>query len=337
MARVPCKICVTRFVGTFILRASSAALSPSSSSSSARCSPGWIAAIAMAILLVIIDNLHIRRPRRAAGPLEAHAPLIVVANAVLALAVATQRFKTVARQRGKIPKRRGRLQTVQLQARGTLDSREGLDALPARELSGPLIPIADDHSPNIAGITRYVKRIGMGTLLSEAGKDNEDKRERQSPDWRFKYHQKRHSGEWRSRDWRLRQTGMDFSRRRASFWCSSRNSPGRREPNLAKNSRLSARSYSQSSASTRKSSFSASGAICKPSSVSAVFVGTKPISVSRASPCPSMRSRIHFSTRTFSPKPGHRNLPSAPRRNQFTWKIFGGLGMRFPISSQCPK
>src|SRR5208337_952097 len=159
MARVPCKICVTRFVGTFILRASSAALIPSSFSSSARCSPGWIAAIAMAILLVIVNDLHMRRPRRSAGPLEAHAPLIVDAYAVLALAVAMQRFKTVSGQRGKVRERRSCLQAVQLQPRGTLDCREGLDALPARELPGPLVPIADDHSPKMAEITRYVKRI----------------------------------------------------------------------------------------------------------------------------------------------------------------------------------
>ncbi len=36
------------------------------------------------------------------------------------------------------------------------------------------------------------------------------------------------------------------------------------------------------------------------------------------------RSTIHFSTRMFSPKPGQRNLPSLPFRNQFTWKILGG-------------
>jgi hypothetical protein len=33
------------------------------------------------------------------------------------------------------------------------------------------------------------------------------------------------------------------------------------------------------------------------------------------------RSMIHLSTRMFSPKPGQRNFPSAPLRNQFTLKI----------------
>jgi len=111
------------------------------------------------MLLVIVNYFHIRGPRRPAGPLEAHAPLIVDAYAVLALAIAVQRFKTVAGQRGKVCERRGRFQTVQLHARGTFHSAEGLDALPARERSGPLVPKADDHLQRMPGITRYVKRI----------------------------------------------------------------------------------------------------------------------------------------------------------------------------------
>jgi hypothetical protein len=86
---------VTRLVGTSIFRASSAALISSASSSSAKCSPGWIAVSALAMLLVIVDNLHVQWPRRSASPLEANPPLIVNADAVLALAVAYQRFKTV--------------------------------------------------------------------------------------------------------------------------------------------------------------------------------------------------------------------------------------------------
>ncbi len=46
--------------------------------------------------------------------------------------------------------------------------------------------------------------------------------------------------------------------------------------------------------------------------------GTYPTGVSTAAAVPSIRSTAHFSTRMFSPKPGHRNLPSASRRNQFT-------------------
>jgi hypothetical protein len=56
-----------------------------------------------------------------------------------------------------------------------------------------------------------------------------------------------------------------------------------------------------------------------------------------ASALPRRRSRIQIRARTFSPKPGQRNAPLSPRRNQLTWKMRGGFGMRRPISSQCPK
>jgi hypothetical protein len=71
--------------------------------------------------------------------------LIVDTDAVLALAIAYQRFKSVPGQRGKVPQRRGSLHAVKLQARGPLKSREGLDPFPSGEVSGPLVPEADDH------------------------------------------------------------------------------------------------------------------------------------------------------------------------------------------------
>ncbi len=94
------------------------------------------------------------------GPLKANPPLIVNANAVLALAVAYQRFKTVPRQCGKVPKRRSRFHTVKLQARGSFKYGECLDPFPGGEFSGPLVPIADDHYPKIPESTPYVKRKG---------------------------------------------------------------------------------------------------------------------------------------------------------------------------------
>jgi hypothetical protein len=84
--------------------------------------------------------------------------LIINADAVLALAVTYQRFKTVPRQCGKVPQRRSGFHTVKLQARGSFKSRECLDSLPGGEFSGPLVPIADDHYRKIPGSTRYVKR-----------------------------------------------------------------------------------------------------------------------------------------------------------------------------------
>jgi hypothetical protein len=66
--------------------------------------------------------------------------LIVDTDAVLALAIAHPRFKSVSGQRGKVPQRRGSLHTVKLQARGSFKSRECLDPFPGGEVSGPLIP-----------------------------------------------------------------------------------------------------------------------------------------------------------------------------------------------------
>src|SRR5881275_655113 len=54
-----------------------------------------------------------------------------------------------------------------------------------------------------------------------------------------------------------------------------------------------------------------------------------------APPVSSQRSMIHLSTRIFSPKPGQRNWPFTPLRNQFTLKMSGGFVRRFPMSSQC--
>jgi hypothetical protein len=70
--------------------------------------------------------------------------LIVNANAVLALAVADQRFEAIAGQNGKVSERCGYLQTVKLQARGTLKPRECLDPFAGSEISGPAVPIADN-------------------------------------------------------------------------------------------------------------------------------------------------------------------------------------------------
>src|SRR5215469_1315296 len=73
---------------------------------------------------------------------------------------------------------------------------------------------------------------------------------------------------------RCQEAGIAFSNRRTSLWYSSESAEGRREPNLAKKCRVSARSISQLSGSTRKSSRSDSGEIFRPSSVSALRVGT---------------------------------------------------------------
>jgi hypothetical protein len=64
--------------------------------------------------------------------------LIVNADAVLALAVAMQRLKTIAGQCGQVSQRRGCLKTVELQPRGPVKTRERLDPFSSGEVLGPL-------------------------------------------------------------------------------------------------------------------------------------------------------------------------------------------------------
>ncbi|MEX0628575.1 MAG: hydantoinase B/oxoprolinase family protein, partial [Cucumibacter sp.] len=110
----------------------------------------------------------------------------------------------------------------------------------------------------------------------------------------------------------------DMPRRFTKAACSWVSSAGRRSPNWVKNVLVSSASRRQSSGSTLKSSSTALREMFNPSRVSASGVGTSPMGVSVAWSPPWTRSRIHLRTRTFSPKPGHRNCPSAPLRNQFT-------------------
>jgi len=71
--------------------------------------------------------------------------------------------KRFAGQCGKVSEREGHLQAVELQARGAFYSKESLDPFSGREVPGPLVPIADDHSYlRLAGIMRYVKHNSEG-------------------------------------------------------------------------------------------------------------------------------------------------------------------------------
>src|SRR5579863_4214316 len=71
------------------------------------------------ILLVIINNLYVRRASGARLPFKTNPPLVVNSYAVLPSAIALQGFETVARQYSQIPQRDGCLQAVELQAEMT--------------------------------------------------------------------------------------------------------------------------------------------------------------------------------------------------------------------------
>ena len=55
-----------------------------------------------------------------------------------------------------------------------------------------------------------------------------------------------------------------------------------------------------------------------PSVSRASRAGILPIGLTAAWASPESRSMIHFRTRLFSPKPGHKNLPDSSLRNQLT-------------------
>jgi hypothetical protein len=56
---------------------------------------------------MIVNNLHVAWAGPFFGPFKANPPLVIDADAVLALSVPFQRFKTVARQYGKVFKHDG--------------------------------------------------------------------------------------------------------------------------------------------------------------------------------------------------------------------------------------
>jgi hypothetical protein len=87
---------------------------------------------------------------------------------------------------------------------------------------------------------------------------------------------------------------------------------------MRKNSGICSASRFQASASTVSSSSRSASLISSPSRSSDSRVGKNPIGVRAASASPLSRWTIHFSTREFSPNPGHTNRPEASLRNQFT-------------------
>src|SRR5437870_7400956 len=86
---------------------------------------------------MIIDDLDILRTRRLVRPLETDSPLIINANAVLPFSIASKCFETITRQCRKIPEHACCLQTVQLQTRGTFDTRKCFYALACGEMFSP--------------------------------------------------------------------------------------------------------------------------------------------------------------------------------------------------------
>ena len=72
------------------------------------------------------------------------------------------------------------------------------------------------------------------------------------------------------------------------------------------------------SVSTESRRLRSSWPMSSPSVSRASRAGIRPIGLAAAWASPESRSMIHFRTRLFSPKPGHKNLPDSSLRNQLT-------------------
>src|SRR5439155_17812396 len=77
--------------------------------------------------------------------IQSNPPLIVNANAVFALTVATQCFKPVSRKSGEIFERCSSLHSIKLQAGSSVKTRKRLYASPGSKSFGPLVPIAGNQ------------------------------------------------------------------------------------------------------------------------------------------------------------------------------------------------
>ena len=108
--------------------------------------------------LVVVRDLDV--PCFTVAPSKAYPSLIVYADAVLALTVAAQCFKSVPRKSGKITEGCSSLHTIKLEAGRPLTARKRLYTFPGSEVSGRRVTIADYRltPQRYRIITRYVKR-----------------------------------------------------------------------------------------------------------------------------------------------------------------------------------
>jgi hypothetical protein len=112
--------------------------------------------------LVIIDYFHVKRPWGAFRPLKANPPLVVYADAPLALPVTLEAFKPVSRgvERHKAIRR---MEAVQPQHSLPLKPFKGLNSPAFKKGSRAPIAKAYDHAfRSLPDFTLYVKHKNIG-------------------------------------------------------------------------------------------------------------------------------------------------------------------------------
>jgi hypothetical protein len=97
------------------------------------------------VLLVIVDNLDVRRTQRSVRPLKTDPPLLVDADAVLPLTIAGQGFETISGQGGKVLERLSLFPAGRASGAPCRSMPESALPVSGGEVSGALVPIADDH------------------------------------------------------------------------------------------------------------------------------------------------------------------------------------------------
>jgi len=96
---------------------------------------------------VIVSDLDVDRAGRAFRPLKANPPLVIDADAVLALPIALQSFQPIARQSGEVFEGRRPIQSVKTDFRLSRETGKFPNALAICKAFGFAIPVADDHRP----------------------------------------------------------------------------------------------------------------------------------------------------------------------------------------------
>jgi hypothetical protein len=94
----------------------------------------------------------------AAAPNKADAPLLVDADAVLALSIALQRFQVITWRRPQIPQFDGDIQLPQLSLGHPFESPKAFDSLPVVKLFGLPRPERLNHLLSVLRFTLNVKR-----------------------------------------------------------------------------------------------------------------------------------------------------------------------------------
>jgi hypothetical protein len=116
---------------------------------------------------MIIDDLDIDGTGGTFRPFEANPPLVIDADAVLAVPVAPERFEPIAGQSGKVFQARCGFEPVESEF--GLSPETLPNVLTIGKTFGFSVPVFDDHRNNLAVITLYVKHIYAVLLQADPG------------------------------------------------------------------------------------------------------------------------------------------------------------------------